>query len=102
MQHGLGRSNYVAVFPLSNPILLRVMGSCKLSPNAFLGTHVRGIIGDIFTTIITLQCFDFLPCLAFYQRLKLHELREDLLLLHKEDKCFPRIIIYDSDIVSVS
>ena len=84
-QHGLHHSNYVVVLPLSHPTLLRVMGCCKLSPNALLGTHVCESIGYIFPAIVTPQCFDLLPGLVFYQGLKLHELREDLLLFHKEE-----------------
>lgn len=103
MQHSLGLSNYVAVLPLIHPILLRVMGCCKLSPNALLGTHVHENIGEIFPAIIIPQCFDLLPNLVFYQGLKLRELGEDLpLLLHKEDTCFSRIVIYEDDIVPMS
>lgn len=61
MQQGLGRSNYATILPLNHPIMLRVVGCCKLFPNALLGTHIPESIGDIFPAIVTPQCFDLLP-----------------------------------------
>lgn len=102
MQHGVGCSNYVAVLPLSpTPFCWGLQGavSSLLMPSL---AHTSPKALKTFSTIVTPQCFDLLPCLVFYQGLILHELGEDLLLLHKEDPCFLRIIIYESDIVRVS
>ena len=80
MQHGSCCTGNGPVLPLSNSILLGVVGYDHLYSNAMLGTKVYKLSGGILSPVIRPQDLDPLSKLALHKSSEILEQFEDLTL----------------------
>ena len=99
MQHGPRSPDKGPVLPLSNLVLLGVVGNCQLPPNALLCTKVLKLIGGELS-IVGPQDLDLFPYLVLHKSFELLEPIEDLTLgLQEIDLGLPGVIINECNVV---